>query len=71
MFELKKTGEAEKVCLQKEMGKLREENERQQNLLLQNLSPESLAEATYKNEIVKLADNNLVSLFFFNLFGYF
>ncbi len=72
MFELKRTGEAEKVCLQKEMGKLREENERQQNLLLQNLSPESLAEATYKNEIVKLADNNLVSIFFFfNLFGYF
>jgi myosin V len=71
MFELKKTSETEKVCLQKEMSKLREENERQQNLLLQNLSPESLAEATYKNEIVKLADNNLVNFFFFYLFGYF
>ena len=66
MFEMKRSSETEKASLQKELKQLRDENERQQNLLLQNLSPESLAEATYKNEIVKLADNNLVSdvLFF-------
>ena len=61
MFEIKRTSENEKAAIQKEMKQLREENERQQTLLMQNLSPESLAEATYKNEIIKLADNNLVS----------
>ena len=61
MFEIKRSSENEKISIQKEMKQLREENERQQSLLMQNLSPESLAEATYKNEIIKLADNNLVS----------
>lgn len=61
MLEQKRSFDAEQINFQKEMNKLRQENERQQSLLMQNLSPESLAEATYKNEIVKLADQNLVS----------
>ena len=62
MNELKRTNEAEINNLQKELKQLKEENERQQNILMQNLTPETLAEATYKNEIMKLADQNLVSI---------
>lgn len=59
MNEMKRNSESEKLALLKEMKSLKDENERQQNLLMQNLPPESLAEATYKNEIIKLADQNL------------
>ena len=61
MNEMKRNHENEKLAVQKELKQLKDENERQHNLLMQNLSPESLAEATYKNEIMKLADSNLVS----------
>ena len=71
MFEMKRSSETEKASLQKELKQLRDENERQQSLLLQNLSPESLAEATYKNEIIKLADNNLVNDVFFMFISFF
>lgn len=61
--EMKRSHEQETELIKKEMQQLREENDRQQEILMQNLSPESLAEATYKNEIMKLTENNLVSLF--------
>jgi myosin-5 len=61
--EIKRNHELEKQQTQKEIKLLREENERQHSILMQNLPPERLAEATFKNEIMKLADQNLVSLF--------
>ena len=60
-LELKRTHEAEKNALAKQIDKLREENDRQHEILMQNLAPESLAEATYKNQLMKLAEDNLVS----------
>ena len=62
MNEMKRNYDAEKSMLMKEMKQLRDDNERQQDLLMQNLSPESLADATFKNEIMKLTDHNLVCL---------
>lgn len=59
MSELKKSSDFEKANLLKEIKVLRDENEKNQDLLMQNLSPENLADATYKNEIMKLADHNL------------
>lgn len=60
MNEAKRSFDAEKCLLMKEIKQLRDDNERQQDLLMQNLSPESLADATFKNEIMKLTDQNLV-----------
>ena len=59
MTEQKRNFEAERQVLLKDLKQVREDNERQHNLLMQNLSPDSLAEATYKNEIMKLAEGNL------------
>jgi myosin-5 len=61
--EMRREREAERAGVRREMAQLREENERQQEILMQGLSPEGLAEATFKNEIVKLTEQNLVSLF--------
>ncbi len=63
-LEMKRNFDDEKKQMNKELQQLREENERQQEILMQNLSPESLAEATLKNEIMKLAESNLVSALF-------
>lgn len=62
MNEQKRNSDEEKTMLMKEIKQLRDETERQQDLLMQNLSPELLADATFKNEIIKLTDQNLVSL---------
>lgn len=59
--EAQKNFEIEKSKLIKENKQLKEENEKQHEILIQNLPPESLAEATYKYEIGKLTDENLVS----------
>lgn len=59
MNELKKKHENEKKSIQKEMNKLIEENERQYNILMKNLTPEKMVEEAYKNEIIKLAETNL------------
>jgi myosin-5 len=67
MNDMKKKHEQEKKIIQKEMYKLIEENDRQYGILMNNLTPEKLVEETYKNEIIKLAENNLVSLLL-NLF---
>lgn len=58
--DMKRTYESEKCVLLKDIKQLRDDNERQHDLLMQNLSPESLADATFKNEIIKLTDQNLV-----------
>lgn len=59
MTSLQRKYEGEKEELVKEIKSLRDETSRQQEIMIKNLSPEMLAEATYKNEIVKLADQNL------------
>lgn len=58
--EMKRSYESEKCVYLKEIKQLREETERQHELIMQNLPPESLADATLKNEIIKLTDSNLV-----------
>lgn len=63
-LEMKRNFEEEKNLMNKDLQQLRDENDRQQEILMQNLSPESLAEATFKNEIMKLAESNLVSALF-------
>jgi myosin-5 len=60
LTDLQKKFDKEKESLMKEIKSLRDENSRQQDLLTKDLSPESLAEHTYKNEIIKLTDQNLV-----------
>jgi myosin-5 len=62
-LDMKRQNEEERKVMQREINKLKEETERQQEILMQNLSPESLAEATYKNEILKLTEDNLVNIF--------
>jgi len=64
MNEMKKKHENEKKLIQIEMKKLIEENERQNNILIRNLSPEKLVEEAYKNEIVKMAETNLVTFIY-------
>ena len=63
MNEMKKKHDNEKKLIQVEMKKLIEENERQNNILLRNLAPEKLVEEAYKNEIIKMAETNLVRIF--------
>lgn len=63
MTDAKRAYEAEKCMMIKEIKQLRDENERNHELLMQNLSPESLADAACKNEIIKLTDQNLVRIF--------
>lgn len=58
--EMKRNYESDKAVLVKEVKHLRDENDKQHDLIMQNLPPESLAEATYKNEIMKLTELNLV-----------
>ncbi len=67
--EMKREYEGERKRAAAELERLRQENERQQEILMQSLTPESLAEATFKNEIVKLTENNLVSFFVDLVFG--
>jgi len=67
--EMKREYEGERRRAAAELERLRQENERQQEILMQSLTPESLAEATFKNEIVKLTENNLVSFFVDLVFG--
>ena len=52
----------EKARLIRENKLLKEETDRQHEILMKNLPPESLAEATFKYEIEKLSDENLVSI---------
>jgi myosin V len=60
MLEMKKRFDAEKAADQKQIEALIEENDKQHDLLMQNLLPEALAEATLKNEMFKLAEQNFV-----------
>jgi len=69
-LEMKREYELERKKIEAELQRVRNENERQQEILMQNLTPESLAEATFKNEIVKLTENNLVSFFVDFIFGF-
>jgi hypothetical protein len=57
--DLAKRHESERDLLLKDIKSLRDETSRQHDLLLKDLPPESLAEAAYKSEILKLADQNL------------
>ena len=59
MTDLQRRCDLDKEALCRDIRKLREENERQHDLLMRNLTPESLAEAAFKNEFIKLADQNL------------
>ncbi len=57
-----KAFELEKIKIIRENKQLKEENEKQHEILMKNLPPETLAEITYKFEIGKLSDENLVSI---------
>lgn len=59
--ESQKNFEITKNKLLRDNQQLKEENERQHEILMKNLPPETLAEVTYKYEIGKLSDENLVS----------
>lgn len=50
--------EAEKAQLLKEIGTLKVDNAKQHEILMENLPPESLAEATFKYELDRINDEN-------------
>ncbi|CAF0777038.1 unnamed protein product [Brachionus calyciflorus] len=57
--DMKKSYDLDKANFVREIQNLNEEYEKQQDLLMQNMPPEHLIDATFKNEIMKLTKQNL------------